>query len=861
MITSVVQRKRPRLPFYLLIGGAVVVAGLAAAVAFAVTNDSGTVNVEVTNRTTSVVDATTAQGAFISYFGDSDTTFGAAGTGLFNPFVRLQGSPTEQGYNTNGTTQFDTKTGTWTHAIKVSEIPQRPCPDPGATTTCYELFNDINDTNSAKHISLDKVELYFVTGTGTPNSATLVTGYPFTTPNPATTTTTLQYAFNGHILINDVNQGSGRGDLRYDIPLSLAPLPANCNYGNPLCTTWFLLYSQWGLNGATYNSDGGFEEWRVKIYPTPPDISVVKTPDSEATGAGTVTAGSNAVFTIVATNNGPITATALTLTDVLPSGSWTVGGANAASCAGTNPHAGGTTLTCNFGDVPYPGSRTITLTRATVAADCTAGTPTGDINNTATVSATNEDGTDQTNNSDHGDVHVVCPDVSIVKTPDSEATGAGTVTAGSNAVFTIVTTNNGPGTATSVTTTDNLPAGSGPLHWTIDTDATNLCSITGADGSQVLSCPYGAVASGASRTVIVKAATSAGDCALGGVAGDIVNTASTSATNESSTTLANNSDHGDVNVQCPDVSIVKTPDSESTGAGTVGAGSDAVFTVVTTNNGPGTATAVTTTDNLPAGTALDWSIDTDATGLCTITGSLGSEILSCPYGDLASGVSRTVIVKAATSGADCFLNGDTGDIENTASTSATNEASTTLTNNSDHGDVNVTCSAIQILKKSTKTGNPLVLVAGAVFHVIGPGGYAADVTDTTDGTLGDEDTAVGSVCISGLVPGEYTVSETSAPVGYGSGTAVDPTATAANGTDCGSHTPSIADLAVFTDPPLSDIQVNFRDGGSGETSATIVCDNTTGTQSTDPENGWDTSDTETGVNAPTVVVCTITIDP
>jgi len=56
-------------------------------------------------------------------------------------------------------------------------------------------------------------------------------------------------------------------------------------------------------------------------------------------------------------------------------------------------------------------------------------------------------------------------------------------------------------------------------------------------------------------------------------------------------------------------------------------------------------------------------------------------------------------------------------------------------------------------------------------------------------------------------------------------------------------------------------QVNFRDSGSGETSATITCDNPDGTQDTTAATGWETSDTETGVSAPVVVTCTITIDP
>jgi hypothetical protein len=81
------------------------------------------------------------------------------------------------------------------------------------------------------------------------------------------------------------------------------------------------------------------------------------------------------------------------------------------------------------------------------------------------------------------------------------------------------------------------------------------------------------------------------------------------------------------------------------------------------------------------------------------------------------------------------------------------------------------------------------------------------------------------------------------------------------GSNCTDNPPTGAAVVTFTDPPLSDIQVNFRDGGSGETSATITCDNTTGTGDNSPASGWDTSRTVTGVKAPTTVHCTIEIDP
>src|SRR5436190_16281665 len=165
MITREFKWKRRRGSALLVLVGALVVAAIMAATGQAIVSDSGTVDVQVPDKTTSKVDKQTAQGAFVSYFGDSDTTFGASGTGQFHPFVRLQGSPTEQGYNTcsqsscgGDVTQFDTKTGSWTHAIKVDAIPIVNCD--GTTggsgkPQCWELFNDINDSNTAKRISLN----------------------------------------------------------------------------------------------------------------------------------------------------------------------------------------------------------------------------------------------------------------------------------------------------------------------------------------------------------------------------------------------------------------------------------------------------------------------------------------------------------------------------------------------------------------------------------------------------------------------------------------------------------------------------------------------------------------------------------
>jgi len=170
--------------------------------------------------------------------------------------------------------------------------------------------------------------------------------------------------------------------------------------------------------------------------------------------------------------------------------------------------------------------------------------------------------------------------------------------------------------------------------------------------------------------------------------------------------------------------------------------------------------------------------------------------------------------------------------------------------------------AILIKKASTKSGNPLVSNAGAVFSYDNGAGSSGSVTDDETAAAPDEDADVGEVCVSGLVAGStYTVNETSAPSGYGGAAQTDLKATAVAGTDCGTNLPSTSGTVTFKNPPLSDIQVNFKDGGSGETSATsITCDNTTGTGSNTAATGWDASRTITGVKvdpSPTTITCTI----
>jgi uncharacterized repeat protein (TIGR01451 family) len=136
----------------------------------------------------------------------------------------------------------------------------------------------------------------------------------------------------------------------------------------------------------------------------------------------------------------------------------------------------------------------------------------------------------------------------------------------------------------------------------------------------------------------------------------MTNTATASGSN---VITVNNS--ADITCQTPVLAIVKTPDN-----GTITAGETATFTVVVTNNGPGTVNGVTLTDPLPPGGGVNWQTTTPN---CTVTGAVGSQSLTCAVGALIEGQSFTAVTKAVTNVGKCSV------MDNTATAAATNAAS------------------------------------------------------------------------------------------------------------------------------------------------------------------------------------------
>jgi len=383
---------RPRQQWLALVVGILVLLGGAATAVLALISDGpGTFDITVADSGTS---ATADLGnATVEYIGSSASNQ-ASGTGLFDPFLRLQGSPTEKGFNTcsqsscgGDVTQFETKTGSWTKAILASAIPVVDCGgDQPAGTDCWELFVDINDGNNAKRISLNEVEVWLTTNAR-------LTGYVDPTGFPSGATKV--YDFSGAILINDVNQGSGRGDLRYLIPVQ--PFAAG---------DFFVVYSKWGTTSGTagnfgtggYASEGGFEEWKVRKAP---NLTIVKTAD-----ATSVNAGQNIGFTITLTNTGAADATGVTISDDLPGGpgiDWAESPDNPdCSISGSPP-----TETLNCGPVTLAagtGSISVHVQSATTAASC------GTYNNLAEFTSTNAG-----SGSDDATITVNCGALQILK--------------------------------------------------------------------------------------------------------------------------------------------------------------------------------------------------------------------------------------------------------------------------------------------------------------------------------------------------------------------------------------------------------------------------------------------------------------
>jgi hypothetical protein len=174
------------------------------------------------------------------------------GTGYIDPFVRIQMTGTEKGYNTDGTAQFNTKDagGTnWDHSVLVSDLQAVTLAD---GKQYYQFLLDVNEQGSPSGQLLSMNDLQIWLGkTGNLDNWNTTTGgfgassvmaYQMDNNGLGDETVNLNYKFAS---------GSGSGDLFVYIPKALI----DANAGQ---YPYLYLYSAFG---NPYSSDAGFEEW------------------------------------------------------------------------------------------------------------------------------------------------------------------------------------------------------------------------------------------------------------------------------------------------------------------------------------------------------------------------------------------------------------------------------------------------------------------------------------------------------------------------------------------------------------------------------------------------------------------------
>ncbi|MEP6484239.1 MAG: hypothetical protein ABJB01_07300 [Rudaea sp.] len=378
------------------------------------------------------------------------------------------------------------------------------------------------------------------------------------------------------------------------------------------------------------------------------DLSMTKTDNS-----GTYTPGGNAVYTIVANNNGPSDVTGATVSDPLPTGittaTWICSATSGSSCAASGSGA----INDAAVNLKSGGSATYTLTLAIPSSFSAS------LVNTATVANPNGvSDPDPTNNSaTDTDTLSALADIALTKTVDNA-----TPNVGDDVTFTITAQNNGPSDATGVAATDALPSGltyvsSVPAAGTTYDSGTGVWTI-------------GALNNGASVTLTITATV--------GQAGALTNTVAVTASDQTDPDTSNNSAGASINGNpSADVQVNKIVDDTAPNVG-----NSVTFTISAKNAGPNDATGVQITDLLPAG--LTYVSSTASQGTYTSATGIWN------IGGILNGDTQTLTITATVTQA--------GTILNTATKTAENENDPVSTNNQSGATLNGQQADVQVVK-------------------------------------------------------------------------------------------------------------------------------------------------------------------
>lgn len=209
------------------------VAALVAAFVAAASPKAAAVVYDLSSTPTVSVDTIDGKAWFTTDF--TKTT----GTGVSNPFLSIQESGSESGFNISSGVLDTKRNGQYTRTQRVSDLQTVTV----SGVQYYAFLLDINEPNNSNSlISIEAIKLY--------TSSNLYTSLGSLTRN-ATLQFDIDSLSNTTLLYDDRNSGSGQGDIAFFIPKSaFLGVPQN---------HYFYLYEEFG-NCGDYETNAGFEE-------------------------------------------------------------------------------------------------------------------------------------------------------------------------------------------------------------------------------------------------------------------------------------------------------------------------------------------------------------------------------------------------------------------------------------------------------------------------------------------------------------------------------------------------------------------------------------------------------------------------
>jgi len=185
----------------------------------------------------------------------------STGTGVIDSFLRIQSNGSEQGYNTSNGTPYDDKSGNFTRALSLSEVPVVNI----GGTSYRQFLLDINQTGANPLVNLNQIEIFQSNGDpscpnppgtcGTTVAGTFPTlSFPSGPASPVFQMSGANSGVQNTILMDfSLNSGSGSGDMFLYVPeIDFNPALSNV-----------ILFSQFGNPPGANGTNDGFEEWSV----------------------------------------------------------------------------------------------------------------------------------------------------------------------------------------------------------------------------------------------------------------------------------------------------------------------------------------------------------------------------------------------------------------------------------------------------------------------------------------------------------------------------------------------------------------------------------------------------------------------